>query len=93
MVIGMSAAGLQLAFSSGLSGTVWNSARAEIFLGRAKSDENDVIKAESDCGKAADVGNEVGMRLKDAIGSSVHGYIIFTSLTNAVMAALYVQLH
>lgn len=39
------------------------------------------------------MGNEVGMRLKDAIGSSVHGYIMFTSLTNAVMAALYVQLH
>jgi Na+/H+-translocating membrane pyrophosphatase len=38
MVIGMAVAGLQLAFSSGLSGTVWNSARSEIFLGRAKDE-------------------------------------------------------
>jgi hypothetical protein len=29
------------------------------------------------------------MRLKDAIGSSVHGFISFTSLTSIVMALIY----
>ncbi len=37
MVIGMSIAGLQLSFSSGLSGTAWSSTRSEIFLGRGKT--------------------------------------------------------
>jgi len=37
MVIGMTVVGLQLALSSGVSGNIWNSARAEIFLGRAKN--------------------------------------------------------
>ena len=57
MVMGMSVAGLQLASSSGLSGDLWNSTRAEIFLGRAKNEENESIGADSEAGKAADNGN------------------------------------
>ena len=57
MVIGMMVVGLQLAYSSGFSGNIWNSARAEIFLGRAKNEYNESIKSESANGKAADIGN------------------------------------
>ena len=36
MIIGMLLGGLQLAFSSGLAGNLWNAARTEVFLGRVE---------------------------------------------------------
>jgi hypothetical protein len=36
MIVGMLLAGLQLAFSSGLTGNLWNAARTEVFLGRVE---------------------------------------------------------
>lgn len=93
VITGMLVAGLQLAFSSGLSGSLWSAARAELFLGKAMSSDGERFKADSQEAKAVDLGNDIGMRLKDAIGSCVHGFISFTALTNAVMGGLYCSLH
>lgn len=57
------------------------------------SSDGERFKADSQEGKSVDLGNEIGMRLKDAIGSCVHGFISFTALTNAVMGGLYCSLH
>ena len=89
MVTGMLIGGLQLAFSSGLTGSIWNSSREEVFLGKAVAAEGEYLRADGPEGRTVALANDVGMRLKDAIGSCVHGYITFTTLTNTIMAPLY----
>lgn len=93
VITGMLVAGLQLAFSSGLSGSLWSAARAELFLGKAVMAEGERMQADGPEGRAVDLGNDIGMRLKDAIGSCIHGFVSFTALTNAVMGGLYCSLH
>ena len=89
MITGMLVGGLQLAFSSGLTGSIWNASREEVFLGKALNGQGEAIHTDGLEGKTVDLANEIGARLKDAIGSCVHGYITFTALTNAVMAEIY----
>jgi hypothetical protein len=46
MITGMLVGGLQLAFSSGLTGSIWNAAREEVFLGKALSAEGEALNTE-----------------------------------------------
>jgi len=58
-------------------------------LGKALTTSGEPLRADGPEGRTVALANEIGMRLKDAIGSCVHGYITFTALTNVVMAELY----
>lgn len=91
-MVGALIAGIQLSISSGSSGFIWNSARTEVFLGRARDGNDNQVRADSQQGIATDVGNEIGNRLKDAVGLGLHGYITYLSLLSTVMANLYVNI-
>lgn len=79
-----------------MSGHIWGSCRAEIFLGKAREgdgEEDVVIKATSDTALAANVGNEIGSQLKDAVGLGLHGYITYVCLVSTVLAKMFVSIH
>ena len=57
MITGMLIGGLQLAFSSGLTGSIWNAAREEVFLGKAVGGEGELVKAEGVEGRTVALAN------------------------------------
>ncbi len=51
--MGILLCGIQLSLSSGMSGSIMNAARTEIFLGKAKDDDDNTIRSDSDYGVSA----------------------------------------
>lgn len=52
-----------------------------------------IVKGDSEWGRASEVGNQVGQPLKDCVNSGIHNLLVFSNLLNCAMASLYVSIH
>lgn len=62
-------------------------------MGRVLDEDGNVVQASSSQGEAADVGNEVGNKIKDSIGLTLQTYSLYVCLMSSVMSTLYSSIH
>lgn len=51
------------------------------------------IRSDSEWGKAAEVGNQVGLPLKDAINQAIHLIIIYNGILCCVLGPVFQRIH
>lgn len=83
----------QLGLSSMMSGSVWNSAKKEIGVGNVRDADDNAVKPDSEWGRAADVGNQVGVQMKDCVATGVHMMTMYAGLMSLCLAPMYSSIH
>ena len=76
-----------------MSGCVWNNTKKEIGAGRIRDENDNVVKGDSEWGRAAEVGSQIGLTLKDCVGTSVHLMCVFEGIMSLVLARMYGSIH
>lgn len=90
---GLGVVGVQMSVSGVISGSVWAVVKKEISMGNVRDDDGNVVRGNSEWGKAAEVGSQVGVNFKDMLSLSINTFILYLLLLNSNLSPLYHKLH